>query len=65
MLILSKEPKDIITIKKGLIDMLDFYKAPSKIASFNKFRLNNDGGTYYDPNILMYKNKLYFDCNLI
>lgn len=63
--ILSKSLKDLITIRDALIDMLDFYRCPCRIARYKKFVLSNDGGAYFDDIANMYVNKLFFDVKLI
>lgn len=63
--ILSKEIADIVTIKDGLVNMLDFYNRPCSISRYKKFVFSNEGGTLFDEKINCYSNKLFFDCKLI
>lgn len=61
----SKEIADLLTTKEALVSLLDFYNRPCEIANYVKFVFSNEGGFYFDKNINLYVDKLFFDCKLI
>lgn len=63
--IMTKDLGDNCLIANELVNLLDFYNRPCEISKYKKFVLSNEGGTYYNDNIHLYTDKLFFECKLI